>query len=145
MYIESTTWIVTTIVSIVAIMTTLFVSMAEIRNTNRQLLEQTRNDFFERYTKRYQDIILAMPDDVYNGTAELDEKTLKYVQLYFDLCNEEYYLYKRGYIPQDIWTNWFGGMVIMTTSHALFANCWDKLKAQYRRRGKYLCLAKDHR
>mgnify|MGYP006988973092 FL=1 len=110
-----------------AILTTLYVSMSE----NKHLREQTRNDFFERYTKRYQDIILAMPDDVYNGTAELDGKTLKYVQLYFDLCNEEYYLYKRGYIPEDIWTNWFGGMVIMTTNHALFANCWDKLKAQY--------------
>ena len=127
MKIETIALIITSVLSIMAILTTLYVSMRE----NRQLREQTRNDFFEKYTKRYQDIILAMPDDIYNGTAELDGKTLKYVQLYFDLCNEEYYLYKRGDIPEDIWTNWFGGMVIMTTSHALFANCWDKLKAQY--------------
>lgn len=96
------------------------------KNTNRQ----SRNNFFAEYTKRYHDIILAMPDEVFEGTAEPKGKTLKYMQLYFDLCSEEYHLYEIRLIPKDVWENWVEGMVV-TANNDLYRRAWNLLKGNY--------------
>lgn len=106
-------------------------------NANRQ----SRNDFFAEYTKRYHDIILAMPDEVFEGTAEPKGKTLKYMQLYFDLCSEEYQLRQKGIIPKDIWDNWVEGMVI-TANNDLYRKAWNTLKGNYNK-GFFLFMEGD--
>ena len=116
--------------SIVAIVTTYFVSYKEIRSANKRAIKQAENSFFAEYTKRYQDIILAMPDDVFEGTAIINGRTLKYMQLYFDLCSEEYNLYCKGMIPEEIWSNWKEGMCI-TVKTQLYNHCWKRLSGIY--------------
>ena len=71
-----------------------------------------------------------MPDDVIRGTATIDSTTLKYMQLYFDLCSEEYHLYKMGQIPDDVWDNWHEGMRL-TTNVQLYSDCWRRLGGIY--------------
>lgn len=112
------------------IMATLYVSVKEIKNLNRQSFEQNRKNFFAEYTRRYQDIILAMPDGVFAGTAGVNSTTLKYMNLYFDLCSEEYHLYQEGLLPDEVWYNWVEGMRV-TTNLALYRQCWERLKGQY--------------
>ena len=112
------------------ILTTLYASMKEIQNANRRAEQQSNRMFFAEYTKRYQEIILAMPDDVFAGTAQVNNTTLKYMRLYFDLCSEEYHLYMDGQVPEDVWENWVEGMRI-TTNLQLYRQCWDRLKGQY--------------
>ena len=109
---------------------TLYASMKEIKNANRRAEQQSNRMFFAEYTKRYQEIILAMPDDVFAGTAQVNNATLKYMRLYFDLCSEEYHLYLEGQVPEDVWENWVEGMRI-TTNLQLYRQCWDRLKCQY--------------
>lgn len=91
---------------------------------------QSKNDFFAEYTRRYENIILAMPEDVFEGTAKVDGTTLKYMQLYFDLCSEEYHLHKKGLIPDDVWDNWKEGMEI-TTHVELYKESWHRIKDNY--------------
>ncbi len=92
--------------------------------------KQSRLSMFAEYTKRYQDIILSMPDNVYSGVGELDALSLKHLQLYFDLCSEEYHLWRKGIVPNDIWKLWSEGMRI-TMQNLVYRKAWDKLRNDY--------------
>lgn len=85
---------------------------------------------FAEYTRRYQDIIMQMPDNVHLGTAGVDSRTLKYMSLYFDLCSEEYHLWRTGVVPQYIWTLWKDGMRI-TMRKEIYRQSWEALKQNY--------------
>lgn len=79
---------------LVAALITIFVSSywssKTIKETQKHAKRQYEFQFFAEYTRRYQDIILHMPDN------DKDPRWLKYVQLYFDLCSEEYHLHEEG-------------------------------------------------
>ncbi len=112
------------------LITTIVISMRQNKNANEIALTQSRNDFYAEYTRRYQDIILAMPDAVFEGTAKAEGATLKYMQLYFDLCSEEYHLHQNGLVPDNVWDNWKEGMEI-TTHIELYKKAWDRIKGTY--------------
>lgn len=80
--------------------------------------------FFAEYTRRYQDIILRMPED------PSDPQFLKYMQLYFDLCSEEFYLYKKGLIDKNVWDLWVDGMAL-TMKKRSFKTAWQSHLAQH--------------
>lgn len=72
-----------------------------------------------------------MPDSVYSGTAEAsDPRVLKSMTLYFDLCSEEYHLFKKGFIPDDVWSTWVEGMRI-TVGSTIYANSWKMIAHSY--------------
>ena len=71
-----------------------------------------------------------MPDDVFAGTAQVNNTTLKYMRLYFDLCSEEYHLHENGLVPDDVWDNWKEGMEI-TTRVELYKKSWYIIKDNY--------------
>lgn len=103
---------------IVAIITLCFSNHSlkkQLKQSNDSLLKQLQHDsdlqkkqaqetFFSEYTRRYQEIILHMPTD--NNHPEW----LKYVQLYFDLCSEEFHLHQMGLIDDTVWSLWVDGM-----------------------------------
>lgn len=76
----------------------------QLQHNYEIFVKQTQETFFAEYTKRYQDIILHMPDD------EKNSQWIKYVRLYFDLCSEEYHLHEKGLINDDVWKLWVDGM-----------------------------------
>ena len=114
----------------ISIVVVMWVSHREIKNTYELYQKQSEQSFFSEYTRRYQDIILSMPAEVYVGNAPINSNTLRYLQIYFDLCSEEYHLYKNGFIPDDIWKNWKEGMQIATKTK-LYRDCWNKIKGIY--------------
>ena len=73
---------------------------------------------------------MQMPDVVYIGTATTDARTLKYMSLCFDLCSEEYHLWRTGLFPQYIWTLWKDGMRI-TMRKEIYRRSWSALKQNY--------------
>ena len=133
--------IVTTVFYAATLITTVFIAFRQIKNANEIAMKQSRNDFFAEYTKRYHDIILHMPDEVFEGSAKAEGATLKYMQLYFDLCNEEFQLYQKGLIPKDVWFNWVEGMVD-TTKRDLYKKSWNIIKGYYNE-GFYLFMERD--
>ena len=120
----------TMVIMAIGIIATACVSAREIKNANEQALAQSRQAFFAEYTRRYHDIILAMPDEVFLGIATASGSTLKYMQLYFNLCSEEFYLHEAKQIPDDIWAKWVDGMRI-TTRLMIFRNSWKLLGGHY--------------
>ena len=67
------------IIAVATIVVTVYLSYREVRNSNQQLLEQFKRSFFAEYTKRYQEIVLAMPSEVFLGTAMINGETKKYM------------------------------------------------------------------
>ena len=122
--------IVSALIYAATLIATIAISMRQNKNANEIALTQSRNDFYAEYTRRYQEIILAMPDEVFEGTAKAEGATLKYMQLYFDLCSEEYHLHQNGLVPDNVWNNWKEGMEISTRVE-LYKKAWNKLKDSY--------------
>lgn len=65
--------------------------------------------FFSEYTRRYQDLILHSPCD-FHCLSISNEKEKTFMQLYFDLCSEEFYLHNQGVIDDHVWNLWVEGM-----------------------------------
>ena len=86
---------------------------------------------FIEYTRRYQEIIIHFPKDLVNSEFDITliseserENLLRYMWLYFDLCNEEYCLYKLGFINTQLWNIWELGMK-SSFSRPAFQQCWE--------------------
>ena len=115
------------------ILVTLYISLREMRNANKIALQQSKEMFFAQYTKRFHEIIMAMPVQVFAGTAESSNpETLKYMRLYYNLCSEEYHLYQKGLIPKNVWNIWVEGMQIACNNETS-RNAWNHLKGEYNR------------
>lgn len=72
-----------------------------------QLAERQRQLFiFNEYTRRYEQIMVSMPQEILP-----DENGVRHhAMLYFNLCSEEFYLHKKGLLPDEIWKMWLDGM-----------------------------------
>lgn len=84
----------------------------------RQMYKQTRLSSFAEYTKRYQDILLSLPSTYFTDSFSVDrlsdeqrEDISKRIRVYFDLCSEEYFLHREGYIPAAVWNEWEQGIL----------------------------------
>ena len=108
----------------------LIVAVAAIICTQINANKQNRLQMYAEYTRRYQEIFLKMPDGIIDGTAKIDVITKKYMRLYFDLCSEEYHLWKDKAITDKVWKLWIEGMQTECTP-PLFKQSWDVLKNYY--------------
>ncbi|MDE5870855.1 MAG: hypothetical protein K2H22_02765 [Muribaculaceae bacterium] len=92
------------------------------------------------FSRRYQDIILAMPED--------EARQDRYILLYFDLCSEEYRLYQKskqnrkkilhkifrtGNAPVDetTWDLWEDGMRNLMKNNATYRQVWKENRKDY--------------
>ena len=113
------------------IMLTIAVALlVTIRNFRKQL----QLSFFADYTKRYQDIILNLPESIHEECFRFDslskderEKTLRYMRAYFDLCSEEYFLKRQKKLDDAIWNEWKTGMQFAFSKSA-FRQAWKILR-----------------
>jgi hypothetical protein len=95
----------------------IFIAIYFSRKQMKTLNNHLKLDFFADYTKRYQEIMLNLPDDI--SQPDFNFKNLKkkerakiyrYMRAYFDLCSEEYELHLSNYIDENIWQNWEQGI-----------------------------------
>jgi hypothetical protein len=49
---------------------------------------------------------------------------------YLNLCSEEYYLWRHGYLSKAVWAVWEGDLKRMIAS-PLMQRAWDDLQAEY--------------
>lgn len=121
------------IIQIVAILFSAIGVIIAICSNRRQLKtfnRQLKLTFFSEYTRRYQEIALNFPENINDSDFNYDKlekeernKILRYMRIYFDLCSEEYHLYKDGCLDENVWGNWEDGI-----SHAMtkksFKDAW---------------------
>jgi hypothetical protein len=104
----------------------------QILAQNEGVKEQLLVANISTYTKRYQEIVEKLPksiiDENFNLSSlsqEEQEKILRPVWLYFDLCYEEYMLYHDfSLIDEKLWMHWEAGM-ISAFNRPAFYQCWE--------------------
>lgn len=107
-----------------------FVAVLTVVYTQIRDRQQNKMKMFSEYTKRYQEILMNMPESLFNKTNILDDRGKMYMRLYFDLCSEEYHLWRKGLIPNKVWDMWVEGMQI-TTYRPIYKMAWKELSAEY--------------
>ena len=102
----------------------------------RQLSRQIKLQRFSDYTKRYQDIVLNLPGDIYAHEFVLKgrkdgEKIMRYMRAYFDLSYEGWFLRGQKLIGSKFWRIWRVGMKTAMSKPA-FQQAWEIIKADGR-------------
>jgi hypothetical protein len=95
--------------------------------------KQLQLNFFAEYTKRYQEIILNLPESINDIDFSFDNlkedernKTLRYMRVYFDLCSEEYFLWRSKHIDDKTWKEWESG-IKYAFSKTAFKEGWKRI------------------
>jgi hypothetical protein len=88
--------------------------MSEVKRQSKDEEAQSKTlqlTFFAEYTKRYQEIILNLPENLDDESIldDKEEKAKRYLRVYFDLCGEEYFLHTK-IIDREVWGEWEQGM-----------------------------------
>jgi hypothetical protein len=132
--------IIGVLVAIVSVSFTLWNFKNEIKKQTeenkrkRKILQLT---LFADYTKRYQEILLHLPENLTDVTAFTDEQK-RYLRAYFDLCSEEYFLYSKNHLDEKVWGEWKGGMKVAFSKLAI-VNYWKtKEKSPYEDFNKFV-------
>jgi hypothetical protein len=94
----------------------------------RQHLDETRlfKELFVEFNARYDKLndglnaILSGPRE-----GDLTDRDRKLLFSYFNLCAEEYFFYRAGYIDHDVWKSWFRGMNAFF-EHPRIRELWDR-------------------
>lgn len=113
------------VVTLLGVIVAVFAVCWPLRKLNQQLTLQ----YFADYTKRYQEIIQQFPEDVNEAGIKIDkdrgdyQTTMRAMRMYCDLCYEEWYLNKRGFIDSQIWEEWRCGMD-KAFSKSAFQQAW---------------------
>jgi hypothetical protein len=103
-----------------------------IRNVRRQI----NVDVLMKYTERYEHILDKFPPDALLGRFDSQKSPPRSEQLtlcllkYLNLCSEEYYLWKNGYLANTVWAVWEGDLKRMIASPLLRREC-DTLRKEY--------------
>ena len=97
-------WIqaICSVVTLILTLVSILFALRQLRSVSQQLTIQNFSD----YTKRYQEIILSLPENVN------------------DMSFEEYWLNQNGLIWKPIWTIWSGGMKT-ACSRPAFRQAWQ--------------------
>lgn len=118
------------IITAIALIITLLHNKKQLELFNKQL----KLNFFTDYTKRYQEIILNFPENINQPDFDINKlvdnernKTMRYMRVYFDLCSEEFDLWKSNNIEPRIWKNWKSGIEFALGKRA-FKEAWILIK-----------------
>lgn len=120
---------ISTVIAILSLMGTSVFAIITLRSEadeNRKLHKLT---IFSEYTKRYNDIMLHMPEEIFAQETKLTKETHKYARLYFNLCSEEFYLKEHGLIDAEIWNNWNDGIITRMKSPVMQAE-WNSFREE---------------
>jgi len=105
--------------------------LSSIYFVQKQRLEELRlfralfTEFNERYNnlnERLYEILRKNPDE------KLEPKEIDVLYDYFNLCGEEYFYYKHGYIYPEVWKSWKNGMSIFWKDNRIREVWQDELE-----------------
>jgi hypothetical protein len=93
----------------------------------RQHLDETKlfKELYVEFNARYDKLNDGLNTIlVGRKEGELSESERELIFSYFNLCAEEYFFYKAGYIDQSVWQAWCRGMDVFFT-HPRIRDLWD--------------------
>ena len=103
----------------------------------RTYKRQTNAQIFLEFTKRYDDTMASFQTAARNARLNLagkppeeSEEVSLAVLRYLNLCSEEFYLFRRGYLATDIWGLWEAELK-RTLGSPLFIREWKRLRSEF--------------
>lgn len=95
----------------------------------KQQLDELRlfSELFQKFNKRYAAInedmtrLVTVPDN--SVLTKVEDDTLN---VYFNLCGEEYLYYKNGYVDPVVWTTWKNWMKHLLETNSRIQAKWQK-------------------
>jgi len=106
------------------------------RKEEENQTKMAQQTFFSEYTKRFMEILLHFPEN-WNEVSTLDEEQKRYLRVYFDLCNEEYFLKDEVPINPTVWKEWEEGMKFTFNQKVVF-DYWQVRKSSYPNFNKFV-------
>ena len=98
---------------------------------------QMNAQLFLEFTRRFEEVMQSFPQNAWAARVnseetlpeESQELTLSVLR-YLNLCGEEYYLYKKGWLDRRLWALWEGELE-RTMRTPLFVREWKKLSREF--------------
>jgi len=114
----------------------MIVGFLTLINTINNYRRQMNTQIFMKYTDRYERILEQFPQDAL--AARFDARVLPpqspqlrlCVLKYLNLCSEEYYLTRHGYLAESLWRTWEGDLKRIIGS-PLLQREWPSLRAEF--------------
>ena len=114
----------------------MIVGFLTLINTINNYRRQMNTQIFMKYTDRYERILEQFPQDAL--AARFDARVLPpqspqlrlCVLKYLNLCSEEYYLTRHGYLAESLWRIWEGDLKRIIGS-PLLQREWPSLRTEF--------------
>ena len=94
----------------------------------KQNLEETKlfKDLFEQFNNRYDGMNDEL-NEIYKRAPDvpLNEKEIKALFKYFNLCGEEFFYFEKGFIGPEVWHAWKNGMKYFRRNSRI-STLWDE-------------------
>lgn len=94
--------------------------------------QQAATTFEDSLTNQYRTLIERIPVEALFGEKlhhQAQAELLPHLYRYFDLCNEQVFLYKKGRISAQTWENWKDG-ITGNLARPAFAAAWAQVAAR---------------
>jgi len=133
------------IITIASVLIALFTFIWGVRSYQNQMNAQ----LFLEFTRRFEEVMQSFPKNAWSARlntegmppAKSKELSLSVLR-YLNLCGEEYYLYKKGWLNKGIWKMWEGEL-IRTLRTPLFIREWKKLSSEFEAYPKFIKYVND--
>ena len=126
-------WNTLVAVAEVALLVHILIDIKRNRADMRQRQRSERLQFYAYFWNRFDRLLDAFPLRVFEPDFTLDEAEDKEALMvnmrsYFNLCAQEYFMYRQGVIEEEIWHNWEVGLIHCMNLPA-FREAYFKLNA----------------
>lgn len=121
------------IIELLAVIIGVIGIFAGFKSVNNQMFIQ----IFSDYTKRYSEIMDLVPHNARSSTKLSDlnsseqEKFVKAIRKYMNLCSEELFLANTGRLDPETWEMWKTGIEATLNDYPSFGEVWEQLKPEY--------------
>ncbi len=117
--------------ALLGVVIALFNLVFQMKSVKKQLELQN----FLEYTRRYQDIMLNLPESIHVGTFKFSEtrinendlKAIRFIRAFYDLSAEEFFLHNNGLINNATWRLWKKG-IFATINNRAFHEAWTVIR-----------------
>lgn len=91
----------------------------------KQKLEELNlfRELFKEFNARYDGMNEKLSKIVTNSNDTISDDESDLLVDYFNLCGEEYFYYRKGYIDPIVWESWFNGMLTLLANQKIY-NKW---------------------
>jgi hypothetical protein len=106
--------------------------IAAVRVSRLKSRTHCDQQYFIEYSKRYQELISQAASDIRDPNFRLlgrqdYELVLRWTHAYFDMCFEQWFLGRQGYVSSRLWSLWREGMEV-GFSRPAFQQAWRVMR-----------------